>query len=319
MRRPLPSELQERVFTARQAVDLGVARGRLRATDVTRLAAGLYAHGVDEPGELAQLAALRYWRPELWLTHASAARTFGLWIPHAIQRDARLHVSLPPGRRTITAGGVAGHTLRAGPGEILRFDDVPHAPSGLAGTVSTPARTWLDLAPLLSVEELVVLGDQLVRRPYRRLDGRSSPWATRDSLAALLATHAQVAGAARAREALKLVRVGADSPPETRMRLAILRAGLPEPDLQVRPDPRDRHAIPADLGYRERRIALHYEGEGHRSPGQLERDIRRDEAFGASGWTNLRFTSEDGRQGFARAVLLLRQILGHRTATSPSY
>ncbi|GHC98854.1 hypothetical protein [Zhihengliuella salsuginis] len=312
LRRPLPSELQGRVFTARQAVDLGVSRSRLRAADVTRLATGVYVHDVEEPTELAQVAALRYWRPDLWLTHASAARTFGLWVPPAVERDARLHVSLPQGRRTVTAGGVSGHTLIAGPDEVLRFDGVPHAPQGLAGAVSSPARTWLDLAPLLSIEELVVLGDQLVRRPYLRFDGRRTPWATRDSLTDLLAAHAQVAGAVRAREALKLVRVGADSPPETRMRLAILRAGLPEPGLQVRPNPGDRHAIPADLGYREHRIALHYEGGGHRSPDQLERDIRRDEAFSASGWTNLRFTSVDGRQGFGRAVLLLRQILGHQ-------
>lgn len=309
-RSQMPAELQNCVFSVRQALDAGVTRSRLRARDITGLAAGLYAHGVDEPTELARAAALRYWRPELWLSHASAARAHGLWIPPSIARDPRLHVSLPRLQRTVRAAGFAGHAMIARADDVLRFDGVAHAPAGLAAAVSSPVRTWLDLAPLLSLEELIVLGDQLVRRPYPRLDGRSEPWATLSGLDARLNDHRGMSGTGMARRALDLIRVGSDSPPETRMRLAIMRAGLPEPELQVRLDERDPHWIAADMGYRGSRLALHYEGAHHRTPEQFERDIRRDEAFSARGWRNLRFTREDWRQGFGRAVIQLRGLLG---------
>ncbi|WP_309081348.1 hypothetical protein [Zhihengliuella sp.] len=308
-RAPVPPELVDRVFSTRQAQDLGLPRDRLRATDIRRIRPGLHAHGDAQPSELAEAAALRYWRPRLWLSHASAARRFDLWAPRRLLEDARLHVCVPAGRPPVRAGGIAGRQRAVGPREVLAHDGVPYAPRGLAGWVTTPGRTWLDLAPELSVDQLVVIADQLVRHPYPRLDGRREPWETRAGLAALLGAHAGARGLSRAREALALGRVGADSPQETRLRLALVRAGLPEPELQINLDPASRTSVAADMGYRAHRIAVHYEGAYHRTPEQLERDIRRDECFTASGWRNYRFTREDARQGFQRAVVVLGAAL----------
>ena len=109
-----------------------------------------------------------------------------------------------------------------------------------------------------------------------------------------------------AREALHLVRVGADSPPETELRLALIEAGLPEPELQVPGDPQDRFARIVDLGYRAWRLALQYDGEHHRSREQQARDARRDGWLQDHGWRSLRLTADDRLTGFARAIESVR-------------
>ena len=83
--------------------------------------------------------------------------------------------------------------------------------------------------------------------------------------------------------------LGADSAPETLLRLAMLDAGLPEPELQL--TLWDGPMAPsADAGYRARRIALQYDGAHHLDEVQRHSDRRRDKAFEAAGWTVLIFT-----------------------------
>jgi hypothetical protein len=64
-------------------------------------------------------------------------------------------------------------------------------------------------------------------------------------------------GLRKAKEAIRLVRVGCDSPQETLLRLAVLRAGQPEPELNVPIVAADgtRHHEP-DLSYRKDRIGI---------------------------------------------------------------
>jgi len=101
----------------------------------------------------------------------------------------------------------------------------------------------------------------------------------------------------------------ATSGPETKLRLALVAAGLPEPQLQVRLDPDDRWSPEADLGYRRLRIALQYEGASHRTPDQLRRDNRRDAQVDKARWRYLKFDSADLFDGFARACREVREAL----------
>lgn len=84
--------------------------------------------------------------------------------------------------------------------------------------ISSPSQTFLDLAGPLGLVDLVVLGDSLVRAGHvtpGRLTTAADAWRGH--------------GAVLARRAARLVRVGVDSPMETRLRLLIVLAGLPEP------------------------------------------------------------------------------------------
>ena len=157
---------------------------------------------------------------------------------------------------------------------------------------------FVEMAALLTVEELVVLGDRLVREPHRDLEEQTEPMAGVGDIRAAVRRGRGRTGIVRARHAAEMVRVGADSPPETLMRLALLRGGLPEPELQVRLRPQDRRSPVGDAGYREKKIVLQYEGAHHFGPEQQAKDERRNAEFRADGWDVLPANRTDFRDGF---------------------
>jgi hypothetical protein len=128
----------------------------------------------------------------------------------------------------------------------------------------------------------------------------------------LVGRHPNLQGVVRAREALELMRVGADSAPESLLRLAMADAGLPEPDLQLSLRVGVAVSPTADLGYRHRRIAIQYDGGHHLLDAQALSDRRRDKAFESAGWTVLILGKEDLADGFQTAIGKIKRTL--RTA-----
>jgi hypothetical protein len=199
--------------------------------------------------------------------------------------------------------GVIGHTVHAREDEIESIDGI---------SISSRSRTWLDLARRLSVSDLVCMGDQLIRIPRAAFEDRIQPYDTLDGLRDLVGRHPNLQGVVRAREALDLMRVGADSAPESLLRLAMADAGLPEPDLQLALRTGDGVSPTADLGYRHRRLAIQYDGEHHLLDAQILSDRRRDKAFESAGWTVLILDKDDLADGCKSAVSKIKRIL--RTA-----
>ncbi len=177
--------------------------------------------------------------------------------------------------------------------------------------MSTPARTWLDLARVVPLADLVAVGDQLVRQPRPGLELRTEPWSNLPELQRMLTRHTKLQGIVKARAALELIRPGADSAPETFLRLALTEAGLPEPELQIRIVPGDPYSPAADMGYRLQRIAIQYDGGHHLTREQQSRDNHRDECFHSAGWRYFKFNADDLAQDFRRAVGKIRMALKH--------
>jgi very-short-patch-repair endonuclease len=78
------------------------------------------------------------------------------------------------------------------------------------------------------------------------------------------------------------------------MRLALVRAGLPEPTLNV--VLRNRMGQPVvwpDAAYPEQRIALQYDGAHHGRPEQYRRDIKRQSLTESLGWRELHVQGSD--------------------------
>ena len=173
--------------------------------------------------------------------------------------------------------------------------------------MSSPPRTWLDLTHHLPLRYVIAMGDQLIRMPRPALEGRTEPYADKEGLRLLIRQHPNMKGVEKARLALEDMRVGADSFPETFLRLALLDAGLPEPELQLRLDPDDLWSPSADLGYRRFRIAVQYDGAPHLTPEQQTRDNRRDEAFTSTGWSYFKANAHDLAEGFAGLVLRIKR------------
>jgi very-short-patch-repair endonuclease len=155
--------------------------------------------------------------------------------------------------------------------------------------VSEPLTLFVELATLLGEDDLVAVGDALVLDPAE-LDPRDlRPWITLDALRAGCEA-ARAHGVRRARRAAARVRQGAESPMETFLRLLILRAGLPEPELnQELFDDRGRWIGRFDMVYRDARVIVEYDGDQHRtSTVQYERDISRIDRAIAASWTVVR-------------------------------
>jgi hypothetical protein len=146
----------------------------------------------------------------------------------------------------------------------------------------TPERCWLQLASTLSANDLVVAGDFLVRR--------KSPLSTVPLLATALFRAAGARGIITARTAFGDIRAGTDSPPETRTRLVLVRAGLPEPVVGHTVIDDDGYFVGTpDLAYVVERIAIEYEGEIHRTDLRVfDDDIDRRERFERAGWRVIR-------------------------------
>jgi len=310
----LPQRFTTCAFTAMEASHEGVPPERLRRKDVVALGSGVYVPSVladsCTPLRLLELkaAALLRDRPEIWVSHVSAAKIQGLWLPDRLLHDGRLHLSQPAEPHVrLRREGVCGHRVSVRPIDLTTRNNLK---------VTTPARTWLDVASSCTVRELIILGDQLVRHPYPRFEGRTQPHATPADLTNLLAETKGTAGRRRCLTALTWIRVGADSVQETLLRLALIRAGLPEPELQVPALPGTRSSPRTDLGYPELKIAIQYEGDTHFTPAQQRADQRRDNIFLAEGWVVLRFNAEDAREGFRRAVEQVRATLTARNALS---
>ncbi|WAH96137.1 endonuclease domain-containing protein [Arthrobacter sp. MMS18-M83] len=193
-----------------------------------------------------------------------------------------------------------GHTVIAAEDEVEVADGI---------RISTRSRTWLDMARLLPLNDVVCMGDELIRVPRQSLEGRDTPFATLEELRALVERHPNLQGVVRARQALELMRVGADSAPESLLRLAMLDAGVPEPELQLRLRDADPFSPSADLGFRQRRVAIQYDGGHHLVEAQSLSDRRRDKAFEAAGWTVLVFRKEDFVDGFEQATKKIKKAL----------
>ncbi|MCW3768586.1 endonuclease domain-containing protein [Paenarthrobacter sp. PAE-2] len=291
-------------FTLSEAKAAGLQQTELwRRTDIHPVSRGLY-RPVEWDFDLAAAArSLSAASPGAWISHVTAARLQGLFLPPWLSDSNELHLSKPRKLPPVRRKGVVGHTVLAFDGEIEETQGI---------RMTTRSRTWLDLATQLPLYDLICVGDQLIRVPRPELEGRTAPYATPAELRTLLDRHRGRQGVVRAREAFELMRVGADSAPETRLRLAMLDAGLPEPELQVKLRVRDPFSPTTDLGFRARRLAIQYDGGHHLEEEQILSDMRRDKAFRAAGWTVLVFDKDDAGEDFVSATKQIKKAL--RTA-----
>jgi hypothetical protein len=234
-------------------------------------------------------------------SHLTAAELLSLPRRQRKEPNDMFHIIRPEGAAHLNRPHVIVHRMKLYDDEVTVHQGIP---------VTTPERTWLDLAELLTVDELVAAGDSCVRVPRPEFDGRDMPLCTIADLQRMIDRHKGKRGLRKAKEAIKMVRVGSDSPQETLLRLAVVRAGLPEPELNVPIIAEDgtRHHEP-DLSYRKYRIGIEYEGEHHGEELQVVRDISRSERYSALGWTEVRISKRHMPNDAKPAVAKIRTAL----------
>lgn len=287
-------------FTTADARASGLTHRQIYAPDLATLTRGVRA----VPGSAALVeecrAVAQVLPPTCAFTGVTMLRLLDLELPWQLERDEQLHVVVPQRRSRAQRRGIAAHYCAQRSLATIEHDGV---------RVTSPAWTWLLLAPLLDVTSLVVLGDSMMRRgrllvtPEEMTTAAESTW--------------KMKGIAACREALPLLRPRTDSSMETRLRLVLVLAGLPCPEVNVEVLGADGRFIAlVDLAYPHLRLALEYDGDLHRTDQATWRsDVRRREALRDAGWEVLAFTADDvlrDADGVVRRVLQARARAAHR-------
>lgn len=256
-------------------------------------------------GELEDLCLAYLYRAgeDEFFSHATAARLWGLPVPGRGGRRGPLDVAVVVPRHPPQTFGVRGHQLARA--------DVRHV---AVLPVASPADVWMHLASTLPLDDLVVLGDCLVRR--------REPLATLEELRTVVARGTGSRGIRTLRVALPLVRPLTDSPQETLLRLALLRGGLPEPLVGHRISDGAVYVGTPDLAYPEDRVCLEYEGDGHRTDiATFRYDIERHERFRDAGWHVIRVTADHLRAPAGLVARVGRALARtrHRDTAAPRH
>jgi hypothetical protein len=236
-------------------------------------------------------AALSISVPGSCISHHTAAELWGGVVPACSDVHITVTGEAPRSRRQ----GIKAHaTTRS------RMTSTIHNLR-----VTSPTQTFLDLAGSLDLVDLVVLGDSLVKAKRvtpEELTAAASVW--------------DGAGAARARKAARFARKGVDSPKETRVRMLLVLAGLPEPTVNViirNPDGSWRMRF--DLSYPGLKLIIEYDGRQHsENRNQWRRDLSRREELDRLGWRLIVVTSDDLRDAPEAVLNRVREALVDRGA-----
>jgi len=170
-------------------------------------------------------------------------------------------------------------------------------------------QAFLALASIgVSLVDLVITGDSLVKA--NDLDPQQF-------IAAAEAFEGR--NAKRARRAAALIRAGVDSPMETRIRLLIVLAGLPEPQVNfILRVAGGRWRWRFDLCYPEYKLIIEYDGRHHAfDSDQWTRDLERREWLDQDGWRIIIVISEGIDETPLRTLQRVRAALDERGARVP--
>jgi very-short-patch-repair endonuclease len=257
------------------AREAGVTDRQLRHPAVTRMSRDTYLpRGLT--GELsARLAAVLLTAPPgAVASHATAAALWGLQIPMLDRDEQRVDLIVPMASRSESRRDRRIHRTPLPDEDVTRRGPIP---------VTTPERTWRDLAGVLAPPALLAVTDQLLARGVARGD-----------LERHLERRPTGRGCARARDVLPVADPRAESPMESVLRWLLHEAGLPAPVLQhVVRDATGLGLGRADLAWPDRRVVIEFDGDVHRERDVFVNDLRRQNRLVAAGWTVLRFTSAD--------------------------
>jgi very-short-patch-repair endonuclease len=230
--------------------------------------------------------------PRAFYFGRTAAALHGLPLPTRFTSETHLHVAVTAGCRRVDALGIIPHHVRVHPSDVIRLAGLP---------ISSVWRTWCDLAAAgLGLGELVAVGDRIIWR-------RSSA-GTIDDLRRATSRYESRRGVRLMRAAIDMLSDRSDSATESELRVAILLAGFPRPLVNAELEIGGRVTHP-DLSWPDRRVAIEYEGDHHRTDrDQWHRDIRRDGGYRDSGWSLYRATAEDYRSPHDLLLWLARRL-----------
>src|SRR5438132_12263142 len=275
-----PVELTNGPFDLEEARRHGLTRYHLRAASWQSLGNGFYAVREISDLPLVKLAAAARRLPTgAVFSGRTAAWLHGLDHPPCSPIEVDLPIASPH-------RGLAGISIHHS--TEIECSIAKRLP------VTPRVRTVADLGRRLPLVEAVAAIDMALH----------SLLVNAEQLNKWIAQHAGYRGIERLRRALALAEPATESPMETRLRLLLVLAGLPRPQVQVPLHDDKGHSIGRpDLYYPEQRLALEYDGAIHRDT--MTADHRRQNRLINAGYRLLRFTAADALSNPDSVVLLV--------------
>lgn len=228
-------------------------------------------------------------RDDAVLWGATAAVLLDVPIPYRLESDD-VYVLVPEGCPRPRRRGVRPRQADITPDEIQTI-------AGL--NVTSASRTYADLAAMLSVPDLVAVGDVLLRDHH----------VTPDDLLATVQRRLRYSGKVRARQTIGLLDARSWSPQESRLRAHVLLAGLPRPEVNgIITDACGGFIACCDLVFRDERVVAEYDGAVHDAPERRRGDATRRTLLREHDWYVVEIVDTD-LQVPSRAVGKLRAAL----------
>ncbi|MDO4897973.1 MAG: hypothetical protein Q3965_01585 [Rothia sp. (in: high G+C Gram-positive bacteria)] len=300
------------IYAGREADAQGLTRNQWARNKRTHIQCGVYAKEGYKPPYGEYLWASAQSMPTAVLASVSAAYVHGMRLPFRCTDELCTFVITPKGTTQYRRAGVRRINTDLQAHEIVSRNGVQ---------LTSLARTFFDLAQVLTFDELVAVADGLLARHEHRYQ---SALITREELTNYILSKAGRRGYRRCLEALDLAVEGSDSVKETELRLLLQRHGVTG---LVCNEPVVNEVgwvlFQPDLSLPHLRLSIQYEGAHHNDGAQVRRDIRRSRAVEEAGWVEVRIYKDDLREFVnyqdalvPRAVALVKAAMAGRRAAA---
>ena len=289
---PFRSQTAWELGWTRRTLQAAVAEGRLR-----HVVRDVYVESDIEDSLTLRLACLRLvLPPHVVAVDRTAAWLWEVELASPTPADAvPLDLFVPRGCNRLERSQVASGERDLAPEDVVTIDGV---------TLTTPARTALDLACLCSRYDAIAALDA-----FGRVQGVTS-----FDLMALLPRFRGRRGVVQARSLVPLLDARAESSGESITRLAIVDAGLPRPTPQFWVVVGGVPTYRLDLAYPRLKIVVEYDGyDYHSEPERRDADKKRRKWLRDHGWIVIVVRKDDFDDESVRAwTQELREALDSR-------
>jgi hypothetical protein len=294
-----PTRFDSKVpFSRAEARAAGIAEAALRTPAYQRIFHDTYLCSSVSvtTGVRAAAAMKRTGSATAYASHHTAAELWGIAAP----TDGLIHVTAAKDEGRTRCRGVITHQ------PLSRRENIS-VRSGVR--VSAPEQVFCELAASrVGLVDLVVAGDAMLKAKR----------ATRESLKRAV-DGMTGCGVRTARRALGYLRAGVDSPMESRLRMLLLLAGFPEPQVNVILRSVDGvWSRRFDLCYLALKLVIEYDGEQHGELEHRDSDNDRREELERLGYKIVAVTSlgiyRDPAKTLRRVADALLEVGGHPPA-----
>lgn len=230
---------------------------------------------------------------DTFFSHSTAAQILEVPLPWRLEQSLDIHAGLPDPQRAPHANGLRGHRLRLEPDDLITVQGL---------TITSPGRTWQDLATQLSVPDLVAAGDFLI---HHRM-----PLVAIDELIDRARCSGRRHGAGRMRASASLLDPRAESRPESHLRVVLRAAGLEgfTVNHEIVATDGGGSDMRTDFAFVELKLAIEYQGDYHRSKEQWRRDMTRRGRLEEDGWIVMEINADDLRNPVELVARIRRRL-----------